>query len=302
MPIERYINYLQNEKRYSAHTIKSYQNDLEDCNGFILTTFDITIFDQKIRHTHIRTWVVNLTSNGISARSVNRKISSLNGFYKFMRQRGLLESSPMKKVSLLKAPQRLPSFFSEADLQEAKLPIFAMSSVFEMMRDRLIVNLFYHTGMRKSELINLKPEDIDKNRCEIKVLGKGNKERLIPLSKEVIENIDKYLLEKSAQFECLQNPFLLVSNTGLKLDPKTVYNIVKKAVGALPSSDKKSPHVLRHSFATHLLNNGADINAIKELLGHSSLAATQVYTHNSIDRLVSIYKSAHPRSNTEEKK
>ena len=302
MHIEKYISYLQNEKRYSPHTVKSYHTDLADCEAFVKNTFDISIADPTIKHTHIRSWVVALTGEGMVARSVNRKISSLNGFYKFLRQRGLIENSPMKKVSLLKAPQRLPSFFSEDDLQAAKMPIHAKDAIFTITRDHLIINLFYHTGMRKSELINLKLADVDKSRGEIKVLGKGNKERLIPISPDLIIAVENYLAEKSKHFEKLTDPFLLVSNTGLKLDPKTVYNIVKKHVQVLPSSDKKSPHVLRHSFATHLLNNGADINAIKELLGHSSLAATQVYTHNSIDRLVSIYKSAHPRSSGSEEK
>lgn len=296
--IDKYTDYLRHEKRYSAHTSKSYLTDLVECDDYLKTTYEVNLGDAGIKHTLLRSWIVDLTKKGIKARSVNRKISSLNGFYKFLRLRSLTTENPMKKISQLKTPERLPSFFSENDLKEAKMPIYADDQLFEMLRDRLIINLFYHTGMRKSELINLKDNSIDRTRLELRVLGKGNKERIIPFSPEILTAIEEYkvaLKEKQGEWSTAE-VYLFLSNTGKKMDPKTVYNIVKRYTQSLPSSDKKSPHVLRHSFATHLLNNGADINAIKELLGHSSLAATQIYTHNSIERLINIYKDAHPRA------
>lgn len=277
--------------------MRSYITDLQECDDYLQTTYELSLGDASIKHGLIRSWIVDLTQNGIKARSVNRKLSSLNGFYKFLKMKQWVTDNPMKKISQLKTPEHLPSFFSESDLQEVKMPIYAADKAYEMARDRLIINLFYHTGMRKSELINLKLADVDLARRELRVLGKGNKERLIPIGDALvsaIQNFNQLRAEESVNWKS-HDGVLLLSATGKKLDPKTVYNIVKKYTQPLDSSDKKSPHVLRHSFATHLLNNGADINAIKELLGHASLAATQVYTHNSIERLVNIYKDAHPR-------
>ncbi|MCB0646461.1 MAG: tyrosine-type recombinase/integrase [Saprospiraceae bacterium] len=295
--IAKYIDHLKYEKRCSEHTSRSYSTDLMECEDYLRTNYQIGLGDKGLKHHLIRSWIVDLTKRGIAARSVNRKISSLNGFYKFLRIRNLTTENPMKKISQLKTPERLPSFFSESDLMEAKMPIYNEGEMFEMLRDRLIINLFYNTGMRKSELLNLRDTDFDKSRLEVRILGKGNKERIVPISPSLLQAIEEYKQyrnEKAAEWESPSN-HLLLSNTGKKLDPRTVYAIVKKYTSPLPSSDKKSPHVLRHSFATHLLNNGADINAIKELLGHASLAATQIYTHNSIERLIGIYKDTHPR-------
>jgi integrase/recombinase XerC len=244
----------------------------------------------------VRSWIVHLSQEGFEARSINRKISALNSCFKYYIRTGNIQVNPMMHVSLLKVPKRLPSFFTENDLKSAKLIPDPQLSEYEILRNKLIINLLYNTGCRRGELIALKPSDISFARKEIRLFGKGKKERNIPVSPILIEEIKKYLDIRLGFFNDIseKEDHLFLSAKGKEMQPKAIYNIVKNQMHLMTTSDKKSPHVLRHSFATHMLNNGADINAIKELLGHASLAATQVYTHNSIERLKEVYEKAHP--------
>jgi integrase/recombinase XerC len=294
--INKYINYLTYEKRYSPHTVKAYENDLRSFDEYLTSQYETTI-NEEIPHTFVRSWIVAMKESDVTSRSINRKISSLNGFYKYLKYKRLENFSPMGKVSQLKVSKRLPNFFVEDELRQDHIPFEARGSRFEILRNFLIINLLYQTGMRKQELINLKRSDVFFDRRELKVIGKGNKERIIPFGLDLKEDLSIYLEEVASNFEIEIDRNLILSVKGKKINPKTVYDIVHKLLSPLESSDKKSPHVLRHSFATHMLDHGADLNAIKELLGHSSLAATQVYTHNSIERLKEVYKVSHPRSN-----
>ena len=293
--IDKYINYLTFEKRYSPHTVKAYENDLRSFDEYLFVQYETTI-EVEIPHTFVRSWVVALKEANVASRSINRKISSLNGFYKYLKYKRLENFSPMAKVSQLKVSKRLPNFFVEDELRQDNIPFEAKGTRFEILRNFLIINLLYQTGMRKQELINLKRSDINFERKELKVIGKGNKERIIPFGIDLKEDLEIYIGEVKSNFEIEIDKNLILSVKGKMINPKTVYDIVHRLLTPLESSDKKSPHVLRHSFATHMLDHGADLNAIKELLGHSSLAATQVYTHNSIDRLKEVYKISHPRS------
>jgi integrase/recombinase XerC len=231
----------------------------------------------------------------VSARSINRKISTLKSFYKFLMRKGEIKKSPLGKVQSPKTSKRLPVFVElpgiEKLLKEVEFP-----EGYEGLRDKMIIELFYGTGMRRNELINLKESDVDSYNAQIKVLGKGNKERLIPIHPDLRASIKNFVAEKKRLLENQGEHYLIVSDKGKKLEPTTVYAVVKKYLNLVTTVDKKSPHVLRHTFATHLMNNGADINAVKELLGHTSLAATQVYTHNTIDKLKEIYRQAHPKA------
>lgn len=293
--LDKYINYLTYEKRYSPHTVKAYENDLRSFDEYLLDQYESSI-EEDIPHTFVRSWIVSLKEEDVSSRSINRKISSLNGFYKYLKYKRLENFSPMSKVTQLKVAKRLPNFFVEEELRQDNIPFEAKGSRFEILRNFLIINLLYQTGMRKQELIDLKRSNINLDRKELKVLGKGNKERIIPFGDDLKEDIKAYISELASNFSSEIDNNLILSVKGRTINPKTVYDIVHKLLTPLESSDKKSPHVLRHSFATHMLDHGAELNAIKELLGHSSLAATQVYTHNSIDRLKEVYKFCHPRS------
>ena len=243
---------------------------------------------------HVRAWMVALLDKGLTERTINRKFSALKSFFKFLKRSGALVQDPMKKVVAPKVRKRLPSFLreSQTSLLFGKV---AFPEGFEGVRDRLVLELLYQTGLRRSELIRLKDEDVDRSASWIKVKGKGGKTRLMPVSGALLQLIDHYkVILSKMEFEKTQ--VLLVTNNGAKMYPKFVYNLVRRYLGQVTTSDKKSPHVLRHTFATHLANNGADLNAIKELLGHSSLAATQVYTHNTIEKLKAVYQQAHPKA------
>jgi integrase/recombinase XerC len=293
--ISEFLNYLQYQKRYSEHTMASYTNDLEAYFNFQQLTFSKSGYLETENYM-VRSWIVHLSQEGFEARSINRKISALNSCFKYYIRTGNIQVNPMKHVSLLKVPKRLPSFFTENDLKSAKLIPDPQLSEYEILRNKLIINLLYNTGCRRGELIALKPSDISFARKEIRLFGKGKKERNIPVSPILIEEIKKYLDIRLGFFNDIseKEDHLFLSAKGKEMQPKAIYNIVKNQMHLMTTSDKKSPHVLRHSFATHMLNNGADINAIKELLGHASLAATQVYTHNSIERLKEVYEKAHP--------
>lgn len=289
--IDSFFDYLTYEKKYSVHTITSYKNDINQFIAFINPNeeaFPIT----EINYQQIRAWVASLLKDKIAAKSVNRKLSALKSFFKYLQRQQIIEVNPMAKISGPKTPKRLPVFVDEHQMEN----LFAnvkFEEGFNGTRDRLILDLFYQTGIRRAELTHLKELDLDLFNSTIKVLGKRNKERLIPISLPLKRNLESYLQVKKELN--LSNPMLLVSEKGNTLSEQTVYNTVKKYLSQVTTIQKKSPHVLRHTFATHLLNNGADINAVKDLLGHANLSATQVYTHNTIDKLKKSYKQAHPR-------
>lgn len=292
--IQPFSDHLKYQKRYSRHTILSYENDLRAFFDFIsLQYHDLAL--QQITPALVRTWLATLKQDQLSSKSINRKISTLKSFFKFQLRLDTITVSPMSTVSSLKVNRRLPSFVEQRDtavlFKDVEFP-----DSWKGKTDRLLLKIFYHTGIRASELTGLKMSQIDSAKANIKVTGKGNKERIIPVSSELIEDIRRYIKEKQERFGHSGHDNLFITGKGVLLYPKYVYNTVKHYLGMVTTNDKKSPHVLRHSFATHLTNNGADLNAVKELLGHSSLAATQIYTHNSIEKLKDVYKKAHPKS------
>jgi integrase/recombinase XerC len=285
----KFITYLSSEKRFSEHTIKSYTTDLKQFTSFLSSEFQIIDEINEISFQIIRTWIASLLEKGINPRSVNRKISTLKTYFKFLIREGELVENPMMKVVAPKSKKRLPVFIEE-DQIASLLNEVQFEKGFVGQRNKLIIELFYVTGIRLSELINIKISDVDFNNQSIKVLGKRNKERIIPLSSNVVNDLNIFIENNQ------QNKYLFTNLEGEKLYNKLVYRLVNKYIGEISSVNKKSPHILRHTFATHMLNNGADINAIKELLGHANLSATQVYTHNTIEKLKTVYKQAHPRA------
>jgi len=293
-PIQEFLNYLTFQKRYSQNTIISYQNDLTGFFSFALLEYNIVSVNE-ITAAIVRTWLASLKENKSSSKTINRKISSLKAFFKYQLKLKNITVSPMASVSSLKVSRRLPSFIDQKDINTLLTHDF-FPDTFEGKTNFLIFEILYQTGIRRNELINLKEKDVDKSSGTIKVLGKGNKERLIPANNELLKMIREYITEKQTEFPGLSENWLLANKKGKKLYPKYVYNIVKTNLGKVSTNQRKSPHILRHSFATHLTNNGAEINAIKELLGHSSLASTQIYAHNTIEKLKKVHKQAHPKS------
>lgn len=287
--IIHFISYIQNEKRYSVNTVLAYQKDLEQFVQYLEEEYEINDI-AVIKHTQVRNWMVNLMNQKVTPRSINRKISSLKSFFKYMIRDGQLDKNPMTKVISPKTSKKLPVFIEEKHLEILSNEAIAEDD-FEGNRNQLLINVLYATGMRRTELLQIKNTDIDSYRGQIKVMGKGKKERLIPLPNPLLLQIQTFKTLK----ESIPSEFLFCQLDGSALPPHQAYRIVKKELSKVTTVAKRSPHVLRHSFATHLLNNGADINAVKELLGHSSLAATQVYTHNTIEKLKNVYKQAHPR-------
>ena len=289
MQQEKFINYLSSEKRFSVHTITSYSNDINQFFLFLSEEYKITSELSEVNFQIVRSWIASLLEKGVTPRSVNRKISTLKTYFKFLIREGVIQESPMLKVVAPKSKKRLPLFVEE-DQIESLLNGVEFDDGFIGERDKLIIELFYVTGIRLSELINIKISDLNFDNNLVKVLGKRNKERLIPLSTRIVKEL-QFFIEKYK----IDN-YLFTNLGGTKVYTKLVYRIVNKYIGKISSINKKSPHILRHTFATHMLNNGADINAIKELLGHANLSATQVYTHNTIEKLKSVYKQAHPRA------
>ena len=290
----KFQDYLLLEKNYSHHTVIAYINDIGFFESFLSNEYDdynlITV-----NYNQIRSWIVSLSDDGISNSSINRKISSLKSFYKFLLKTKQIESSPLLKYKALKSSKRIQIPFSEKEL-DMVLNQIIYPNCFDGIRDKLIIDLFYTTGIRREELINLKTQDVDLSNHTIKVLGKRNKERIIPILPIVENQVRKYLSER-AQIQSITDLgyfFLLLK--GVKLNNSFVYRLINYYFSNVSEKVKKSPHILRHTFATHLLNNGADINSVKELLGHSSLASTQVYTHNSLAELQKVYNNAHPRN------
>ena len=294
--IRSFLDYLQFQKRYSQHTIISYQNDLSAFADFMETTFGEVELKQIIP-SMIRSWLASLKEGGMESKSINRKISALKSFFKFQIREQNLQASPMVTIVSPKSKKRLPQFVDEKDINTL-FNYVEFPDNWEGKTDRLVLQLLYNTGMRQAELGALKERHVYKieSNTIIKVLGKGNKERVIPVSIELMNSLLGYMNEKRAMFQKFDDEHVLVNAKGKKLYPKYVYNRVKQYLSLVTTIDKKSPHVLRHTFATHLLNHGAELNAVKELLGHSSLAATQVYTHNTIEKLKDVYKKAHPKA------
>ena len=288
--VNKFLEYLEFEKRYSKHTIVSYKTDLLQFEAYLSVLFEVGV--EEATHVMIRSWMVTLVEKGISSRTINRKKSTLQVFYKYLKAKVLIEESPMQKVVAPKVEKRLPHYVKKQDM-ESLFSQVEFTNDFSGSRDRLILELFYNTGMRLSELVELKEMSVLED--SIKVLGKRNKERIIPVTEIMREKIIGYISLKRNEFpESTQS--LFVTDKGEKLYQKFVYRKVNHYLGLVTSQGKKSPHVLRHTFATHMLDNGAELNAIKEILGHASLSATQVYTHNSIEKLKNVYKQAHPRS------
>lgn len=293
--MKAFLDYLQYEKRASIHTVESYRVDLEQFAAYELAEYGKdNILAAKT--AEIRSWMIQLIEDGLTSRSVCRKVSALRAFFRYHRKMKDVATNPMEAITAPKIAKRLPQYVDESDMENLfKEELF--EDTYEGWRARLIIELFYVTGMRLSELINIKRSDIDMYDGSVKVLGKRNKERIIPFSPRVKDVIVKYLQFFDEKYpEYPKNSFIFVAPNLNKIYPKAVYRIVTKYLDMVTTIDKRSPHVLRHTFATHMLNHGADINAIKEILGHSSLAATQVYTHNSIEKLKNIYNQAHPRA------
>lgn len=294
---DSFIKYLQFEKRYSSHTIRSYSIDLDQFISFC--KHSLKHFDPlNISHKIIRSWIVYLMENNISPRSVNRKITTLKSFYKFLIREKLITHNPLDKILSPKINKKLPFFVEEAHMN---ILLSSTSGIdfgddYEGFRNRLIIEMFYLTGIRLSELINLKNTDVDTQNLTIRVLGKQNKERIIPFSKNFKKSIDEYVEKKNKSLNLQQSNYFFLTKKGNKIYEKLVYRVVNKYLHFVTTIEKKSPHILRHTFATHILNKGADLNAIKELLGHANLSATQIYTHNTFEKLKKIYKQAHPRA------
>ena len=292
--IRSFLDYLKFEKRYSLHTIVSYETDLRDFENYISRQYGEMPL-KNISHGFIRGWLARLKEQGMSSKSLNRKISSLRSFFKYNLRTGNMKATPMATVVSPKNARRLPAFLKEQDTKELMKTLSGSVENWKTLNAKMLIVLLYNTGMRISELINLREDQLDLGRSQIKVLGKGNKERIIPVSKELVRDIDEYRQFKKKEFEKTDN-VLMVTEKGRRMYPKYAYLLVNKYLSDAGTLDKKSPHVLRHTFATHLMNGGADLNAVKELLGHSSLASTQVYTHNSIEKLKNVYKKAHPKA------
>lgn len=293
--VQSFVDYLKFEKRYSLHTIRCYQDDLSQFFSYLDAQFG-PLEIGEINSSYVRSWLASMMEDGIVPKSIHRKASSLKSFFKFHVRSGLIQQTPMSQVSVPKVGKRLPVFIKEEDILILMDNLKQSSEDWKSLNARLLIVMFYSTGMRLSELIQLQERQIDFGKSQIKVLGKGNKERIIPMNKVVLDIIEDYRRLKKKEFEQTDSYFL-VTEKGKKMYPKYAYLLVNRFLtDSVKTLDKKSPHVLRHTFATHLTNNGADLNAVKELLGHSSLASTQIYTHNTIGKLKEVYKKAHPKA------
>ncbi|HKK76503.1 MAG TPA: tyrosine-type recombinase/integrase [Saprospiraceae bacterium] len=295
MHIKGFFNYLEYEKRVSPDTIRAYRKDLDQFQAYLEQTYDLSEDMSLVKAQYIRSWVVDMVSKGFAMSTVKRKLSALKSYFNYLQRHHELAHNPMVKIPIPKTGRKLPIYLKESSIDQV-FDRLAWTSDFSSQRDRLILELLYNTGLRRAELIDLKQQRIDWSRNYIKVLGKGAKERLIPFGKTLEKRIRDYLDCRRATFPEVALDHLLLTDQGKVMYPKFVYNKVKKYLSMVSSVEKLSPHVLRHTFATHLANRGADLHAIKELLGHSSLAATQVYTHNTIDQLKAIYEQAHPKA------
>ena len=291
---ESFLQYLQIEKRYSLHTVRSYLNDLDQFYQFLLS-LGLPEDPVGVTSHDIRAWIVSMLENNYSTVSVHRKISCLRVFYRYLRKEGIVKNDPLEKVVLPKRKKSLPVFIEE-EAMNTLLDNFSFGDDFAGIRNRTIIELLYLTGMRRSELIGLKDNDVDLSDGSLKVTGKRNKQRIIPLVRPFIKRLDEYVRVRNENVTTLNNGWFFITDKGNKLYDKYVYNTVNSYLAFVTTIEKKSPHILRHTFATHMLNRGADLNSIKELLGHANLSATQIYTHNTFEKLKKVYKQAHPRA------
>ncbi|HIE16173.1 MAG TPA: integrase [Bacteroidales bacterium] len=292
--LNSYLNYLQFEKHYSIHTFISYKTDILQFFQFLKIDEQNATILHKVTNTDIREWIISLGDQNLTNRSINRKITTIKGFFKYCLRENIIPEDPTKTITSLKTAKPLPVYVEERAMNEMLDDDDIFDDNFSGYRDKMIISLFYLTGIRKSELINLKENDINFTDNTIKVTGKRNKERIIPILPSFSEKLQKYL--KFLKNTYGNTPYIFITDKGHKLYPKLVYRIVNKYLSKVSTIKKKSPHVIRHTFATHMLNNGADLNAIKELLGHANLAATQIYTHNSFEQLKKTYYQTHPRN------
>ena len=294
MSFKSFTDYLLLEKNYSALTVNAYQKDLGAFSKFIINEYETNTINQ-VNYPQIRSWIVSMVEKGLSNRSINRKVSALNTYYKFLLKIGDIKTNPLVKHKALKTSKKIQVPFSENEIMTV-LNDLHFENDFEGIRNKLIIELFYSTGIRRIELVELKLTSVNLNNKTLKVLGKRNKERIVPLLESVAQTISKYLVSRNKLESITDDDILFLTKKGVKIYETLVYRIINEYFSLASSKVKKSPHILRHSFATHLLNQGADLNAVKELLGHSSLAATQIYTHNSITELKKVHIKAHPRS------
>lgn len=292
--IENFLQYLSKEKRYSQHTVTAYRSDLLDCDDFLQSNYDIKIIDAQ--KNHLRSWVAQMAEEGMAASSIHRKMTAVSTFFRYLMREGLVLVNPVRGIALPRQPKRLATYVDESAINRYQTDI-VHSKDFPNLRDEMIFELLYQTGIRLSELVSLTETDIDTERKVIKVLGKRNKERYIPIGDNLVIKIKEFIESKKIFFEAkpLDNEFILL-DSGKKLYPKFVYRTINSYLSTLTNLEKKSPHVMRHTFATHLLEEGAELNSIKELLGHVSLSSTQIYTHSSLAKIRKIYKNSHPKS------
>ncbi len=288
-----FLKYISLERRFSAHTLTAYNSDLQ---LFIahLTEHQCLTSISEVRHLHVRTWIVSLMQLGESSRTINRRLSCLKSYFRFLKKRSLLEKDPMLKVIAPKMGKKLPVFIQEHQI-ETLFSHVDFGADYTGLQDRLILEILYGTGVRRSELSLVKISDIDRSRMVLRISGKGNKDRLVPFAAYLFPFLENFLGARATVFPFTKEPWLLLNRKGEQLSPESIYYIVRKHLSVITTIEQRSPHVLRHSFATHLSNNGADLNAIKELLGHANLAATQIYMHNNIERLIEVYEQAHPK-------
>lgn len=294
MSVEAFLSYLSLEKKYSSHTVIAYSTDISDFTLFCKESYEVSSIDD-VSYNLVRSWIVSLVNDSISNRTINRKIASLKAYYKFLQRIEKIDANPLSKHKALKTSKKLEVPFSEEEMR-AVLNQIIYKEGFEGCRDKLIIDLLYTTGIRRAELINLKLSDVNLSNRTIKVLGKRNKERLVPLLNTTIELFHEYIIERNDIVVAADEVHVFLLKSGHKIYETLVYRVINKYLSEVSYKAKKSPHILRHTFATHLLNKGADLNSVKELLGHSSLASTQVYTHNSIAELKKVHLASHPRS------
>ena len=288
--LERFIRYIETERRYSVHTVSSYRRDVEQFSTYLINIYNV---DDVLRATTemVRSYVVSLKEGGMESRSINRKLSSLRSFYRFCLREKEISENPMRGVKSLKQPTELAKFVPEKDIEKIQFP---ECDDFAVRRDELMFEMLYQTGMRQAELRGLRDDDVSAENCSVKVRGKRTKERVIPIGSDLLEMIERYKKVRGEQFSGEEFVVLVVDDKGRAMNASFVYRKVHEMLQGVTSLRQKSPHVLRHTFATHLLNDGADIRAIQKILGHSSLGSTQIYTHNTIERLKEIYNEAHP--------
>lgn len=289
--IDSFLQYIQYRKNYSFYTVLSYRNDIEQFQQFLQQTYQLSLL--QATPAHIRDWVISLKQNHLANNSVNRKLSSIKSFYKYLLLENKITQNPIIEIHSLKRPQKLPIFFKEHEIDQAISQTSTTDNDWNSCRNNIILEILYQTGIRRAELLSLKDSDFNFFSLTLRVTGKGNKVRIIPISKGLKEKIEQYLIIKEKKFGKTES--LIVTDKGAPAYPNFIYRIIKTCMGEVSTQTKRSPHVMRHSFASSLLNNGADINAVKELLGHANLSATQIYTHTSFEQLKEQYKKAHPR-------